>query len=313
MMNPTALRLAVVLFAAPAMLAAQARSAPTRSQAKTVSTPDWSAVDQAFGRPGVANPGDVMRYGFPRSDLAVYAPGVQLRPAFALGGWTAFKMTGPKTAMMMGDLVLTEDEVTPVMRALQEGGIEQTALHNHGLNESPRIFYMHIAGHGDPVTIATAVKAALGKSRTPLGTPAPAGPPAPIDLDTAAIFRALGASGRVNGGVLQFTLGRSEPVRENGHDVAPSMGVGTVINFQPTGDGNAAATGDFALLATELNPVIRTMQEHGIAVTAIHSHMTDETPRLTMMHFWAQGNATELARALGAALDKTKTKRAPVR
>jgi hypothetical protein len=269
---------------------------------------DWSAVDQALGRKGALQLGGVMKYSFPRSDLQVTASGVQLKPALALGGWIAFKRVAGD-AMMMGDLVLTEDEVGQVMRALQQNGVEQTALHNHVLKESPRVMYMHVHGQGDPVKLAQAVRTGLAQSKTPMQPPA-ASPPAAIDLDTAAVARTLGATGKVNGGVFQVSVPRRETIREGGREVPASMGVATAINFQPSGGGKAAITGDFVLVAREVNPVIQVLQANGIEVTALHSHMLDEQPRLLFMHFWANDDAMKVARGLRAALDRTAMKTA---
>jgi hypothetical protein len=210
--------------------------------------------------------------------------------------------------MVMGDLVLGEDEVAPVMRALQAGGVEQTALHNHVLHESPRVMYMHIAAHGDPVQVAQAIRTALAQSRTPLGTPAAAVPPAGIDLDTTAVAAALGVAGKVAGGVYQVSVPRRETIRQGTHELPPAMGVATAINFQPTGGGKAAITGDFVMRATEVNAVIRALQQAGIEPTALHSHMIDEEPRLFFMHFWANDDAVTLARGLRGALDKMAVK-----
>jgi hypothetical protein len=290
--------------------------------------PAWAATQQALGGKGTMQPGNVLRFGFPRSDLQVTADGVAIKPGFALGSWVAFKRTGSSAsagAMAMGDLVLTEDEVGPVMLALQQGGVEQTALHNHVLHESPRVMYMHVAAHGDPAKIAAAIRTALGASKTPLPTAAPAGDQGdasgagggaaatPIDLDTAAIARTLGAAGKVNGGVYQVSVPRRERITDHGIEVPPSMGVATAINFQPTGGGKAAITGDFVMVASEVNPVIRALGEHGIQVTALHSHMLTETPRLFFMHFWANDDAALLARGLGAALDRMAVKRTVAR
>jgi hypothetical protein len=291
------LQLAVVSLAthiAPSVAAAQQLSHPGR---------DWTAVDQALGRKGTAQPGDVMRYSFPRSDLHVTANGVQVKPAFALGSWVAFMDVGGGRAMMMGDLVLTEDEVGPVMRALQQAGVEQTALHNHLLGESPRVMYMHVAGHGDPVKLGQAVRTALGQSKTPMEVPATPAAAAAIDLDTAAVAGALGVSGKVNGGVYQLSVPRREAIRDDGHVIPPSMGVATAINFQPTGAGKAAITGDFVMIASEVNPVIRALQANGIQPAALHSHMLTESPRLFFMHFWANDDAATLAKGLRAALN----------
>jgi hypothetical protein len=266
---------------------------------------DWTAVDQALGRKGALQPGDVMKYSFPRSDLEVTAAGVALKPALALGSWIAFKSVAGGHTMVMGDLVLGEEEVGPVMRALQQGGVEQTALHNHVLHESPRVMYMHIAAHGDAAKIAQTVHTALGASRTPLGAPSTPAPSASIDLDTAAIARTLGIAGKVNGGVYQVSVPRRDTIREGANEIPPSMGVATAINFQPTGGGKAAITGDFVMRASEVNNVIRALQQGGIDVTALHSHMLTEEPRLFFMHFWANDDAVKLAGSLHDALSRT--------
>lgn len=268
----------------------------------------WSAVEDALGRKGAMQPGNVAKFAFPRSDLSVTLGGVTLKPALALGGWVAFKEIGKGEAMVMGDLVLTDEEVGPVMRALQAGGVEQTALHNHVLTESPHVMYMHIAAHGDPSKIAHAVHDALAKSKTPLGPVSPPAAPS-ADLDTTGIAKALGVAGKLNGVVYQVSVPRSEKIMEMGHEVPPSMGVATAINFQPTGGGKAAITGDFVLRGSEVNPVIRALSDHGIQVTAVHSHMIDEEPRLFFMHFWANDDAVTLAKGLRTALDQTKSKK----
>ena len=273
----------------------------------------WTAVDQALGRSGAMQPGDVMRYSFPRSDLQVTAAGVALKPALALGSWVAFKNVSGGHVMVMGDLVLAEDEVGPVMRALQQGGMEQTALHNHVLHESPRVMYMHIGAHGDAVKIAQAIRGALGQSRTPLGPPSTPAPSAAIDLDTMAIARALGIAGKVNGGVYQVSVPRRETIRDGKDVIPPAMGVATAINFQPTGSGRAAITGDFVMRASEVNDVIRALQQGGIESTALHNHMLTEEPRLFFMHFWANDDAVKLAATLRSALDRTASMPAAAR
>ncbi len=263
-------------------------------------TSDWSGVDSILGRKGAAQSGEVMRYGFPRSDLDVSAKGVKLKPAFALGSWVAFKLvTGG--AMAMGDLVLTEDEVGPVMKKLQDGGVEQTAIHNHLLGETPHIMYMHISAHGDQSKIAHAIHDALAVTKTPLVSPA-ATNPAPIDIDTASIAQALGYHGRVNGGVYQVSIPRREAVLENGMEIPSSMGISTAINFESTGAARVAITGDFVMTAGEVNRVIRALQKNGIQATALHSHMLNETPRLFFMHFWANDDVVKLAKGLSLAL-----------
>jgi hypothetical protein len=265
---------------------------------------DWQKVDAALGRSAAVG-GDVHRYGFPRTDLQVTVDGVTIRPAFALGGWAAFKPMG-NMAMVMGDLVLLASEINPVISKLQEGGLEVTAIHNHLLRAEPMTYYMHIGGHGDPEKMATALKAALSVSKTPMTAP-PAGTPPAIDLTTAQIDEILGAKGNNNGGVYAFGIPRRDAITESNMQVAPAgpMGVATAINFQPTGGGKAAITGDYVLIASEVNPVINELRKNGIEVTAIHSHMLDEQPRLIFMHFWANDDAIKLARGLRAALDKT--------
>ena len=266
---------------------------------------DWQKVDDALGRKAAVT-GDVHRYGFPRSDLVVALDGVAIKPALALGGWIAFKpMHGQ--AMVMGDLVLLETEINPVMLKLMEGGLEITAVHNHLLRANPATFYMHVGGHGDPVKMAAAIHDALGASKTPFVAPAPASPPPAIELDTAQLDQIIGVKGQANGGVYQFAVARRDPVSEGGVQLTPGgpLGLSTGINFQPTGAGKAAITGDFVLIADEVNPVIKALRENGIEVTALHSHMLDEQPRLYFMHFWANDDAVKLAKGLRAALDKT--------
>ncbi|RXH01942.1 DUF1259 domain-containing protein [Bradyrhizobium zhanjiangense] len=265
---------------------------------------DWKKVDETLGRkPSVAD--DVHRYGFPRSDLTVTLDGVTIKPALALGGWLAFK-PAHGGAMVMGDLVLLETEINPVMAKMIASGIEITAVHNHLLRASPATFYMHVAGHGDAVKLASAIHDALAESKTPLTVAAAGNPPA-IDLDTAKLDQIIGVKGQGNGGVYQFNVKRRDPITEDGMPLTPvgPMGVAIAINFQPTGGGKAAITGDFVLTSDEVNPVIVALRTHGIEVTALHSHMLDEQPRLFFMHFWANDDAVKLAEGLRAALDKT--------
>jgi len=267
---------------------------------------DWQKVDDTFGRKPAAVSGDVHRYGFPRSDLTVTLDGVTIKPALALGGWIAFK-PAHGGAMVMGDLVLLESEINPVMLKLIEGGLEITAVHNHMLRANPATFYMHVGGHGDPAKMAAVIRDALGASKTPLTTPAAAGPAPAVDLDTAQLDQIIGVKGQPNGGAYQFAVPRRDPVMENGMQINPAgpMGVAIAIGFQPTGAGKAAITGDFVLTGEEVNPVIRALRANGIDVTAVHSHMLDEQPRLFFLHFWANDDALKLAKGLRAALDKT--------
>ena len=269
----------------------------------------WKPVEDAMGRPGQPQPGDVMRFAMPRKDLNVTLGDVAIKPGLALGSWAAFVRT-EHGAMVMGDLVLTEDEVEPVMRKLQEGGVEISAVHNHLIGESPHVIYLHIASHGDAVKMAHAIHDAVALTKTP-GPDTSSAPAAsePLGIDQKAVEEALGRSGKVNGGILQFGVPRAENVTEEGMVVPPSMGVGTAINFQPTGGTKAAITGDFVLLGKEVNPVMKALRENGIEVTAVHSHMLMEEPRLFFMHFWANDDAVKLAKGLRAALDLTNSKK----
>ena len=271
--------------------------------------PDWKAVEQALGKPGQLQAGDVFRVGMPRTDLSVTVKGVPVKAGFALGSYAAFKQVGDQ-AMVMGDLVLLDQEVPAVMSGLFSGGLEVTAVHNH-LNEmSPHVMYMHYEGHGDAAQLARALRQALSASGTPLGGPAtpPAAGAPPID--TKQIEQALGRTGRDMGaGVFQVTVPRAEAITENGMPLLPAMGVVTVLNFQAMADGKTAITGDFVLIDKEVNPVARTLRQHGIDVTAIHNHGLLDMPRLFYMHFWAVDAPAKLAQGLKAALDQTNSQR----
>ena len=277
--------------------------------AQTSAASNWKLVEDAMGRPGQVQPGDVIRFGMPRKDLHVTLGDVAIKAGLALGSWAAFVQT-EHGAMVMGDLVLTEEELGPVMRKLQEGGIEITAVHNHLAGESPHVLYMHIESHGDGVKMAHAIHDAIALTKTP--GPDASGAMAssePLGIDQKAVEQTLGRSGKVNGGILQFGVPRAETITENAMVLPPSMGVATAINFQPTGGGKAAITGDFVLLAKEVNPVIKALRDHGIEVTALHSHMLMEEPRLFFMHFWANDDAAKLATGLRSALDLTNSKK----
>src|SRR4051794_20752600 len=248
----TKLAFAASIFAASFVTAASAQEI------------DWQKVDDAFGRKAAVS-GDVHRYGFPRSDLTVTLDGVAIKPALALGGWIAMK-PAHGGAMVMGDLVLLEPEINPVMTVLIQNGLEISAVHNHVLRGNPATFYMHVGGHGDPAKIATTILQALQSSKTPLAPPAAAATPPAIDLDMAQLDQIIGVKGTANGGVYQFGVPRRDPITENGVQLAPAgpMGVATAINFQPIGGGKAAITGDFVLTGEEVNPVIKELRASGI-------------------------------------------------
>jgi hypothetical protein len=290
---------------------AVARNTPAQAAEQNV---DWRRVDEALGRSGKMQDDGAYKYSMGRSDMHVTVEGVTIKPALSLGSWLAMKPKG-NGVVAMGDLVLAEDEVAPVTARLQQAGIMQTALHNHLLHETPRVMYMHIHAEGDPVKIARDVHDALALTKTPMQTtttPAlvAAAAPQPLGIDTARIDQALGRHGNSSGGVYHVNVPRAETITDAGIDVPASMGTATAINFQPTGGGKAAINGDFVMIASEVNPVIRALKDNGIEVLALHNHMVQEQPRLFFMHYWANDDAVKLAHGLRAALDRMNTKAA---
>jgi Domain of Unknown Function (DUF1259) len=264
---------------------------------------EWTKVDAVLGKKGVVQAG-VHRYGLPRSDLHVTLDGVALKPAFALGGWVAFE-PAHDGAMLMGDVVLTDAEINPVMTRVLDNGLDVTAVHNHLLRTDPPTYYMHVGGHGDPVKMAQAIRDALSASKTPFD-PGGGSPPATnVDLPTAELDGIMKAKGHANGGVYQYGIPRKDPIREGDMSIPAPMGSANAVNFQPTGSGKAAITGDFVVTGHEVSPLIRALRENHIEVTAIHSHMLTEQPRLFFVHFWANDDALKLAKGLRAALEKT--------
>src|SRR5437870_5214513 len=305
----------MVAFTVTASFFSAACSTPQNQSGQPNTQPaaatDWKSVELAIGKAGTVQPDGVYKIGLPRTDLHVKVADVEVKPTLALGSWVAFRKMAAET-ILMGDLVLTEDEVAPVMAKLQDGGIEITALHNHLLNESPRVMYMHIDGHGEPAKLAQIIHDALALSKTPLTAPPANQVPEQTDLNTQQLDQIIGRAGKMNGGVYQLSVPRAEKIAEGEMDrgaepVPSSMGLATAINFQSTGSGRAAITGDFVLIASEVNPVIKALRDNGIAITALHSHMLNDSPRLFFMHFWANDDAIKLARGIRAALDKTNT------
>ena len=285
-------------------------SSPNAGSSQTAT--DWKAIEQALGKAGSMQPGDVYKVSLPRSDLKVTVAGVELKPALALGSWVAFKKSADMT-IVMGDLVLTEDEVTPVLTKIQEGGVEATALHNHVLRESPRVMYLHIHAMGDGAKIARSIHDALALSKTPFTAPAASTQTPEIGFDTKAVDQIMGQTGKANGVVYQYSIARADDVSDssmNDFVIPPAMGLGQAINFQGTGGGKAAITGDFVLVAAEVAPVIKALRANGIEVTALHSHMLTDSPHLFFMHFWANDEALKLAKGLRAALDRINVKKA---
>ncbi|SPO07062.1 uncharacterized protein DNG_09756 [Cephalotrichum gorgonifer] len=271
---------------------------------------DWSQVDQILGRTTTTQPDGVRRYGFPRSDLTVTSRGIALKAEFALGGYASFTLSGSMdAAMVMGDLVLTEDEINPVMIALQEGGVETTAIHNHLLFETPRIMYLHFKGEGDPAEVAEVLYTALSTTNTPLVVPTANATSPALPFNTTALDSIMGYPGKNNAGVYQYNIGRAEAIMDGDTALYTRMGTATIINFQPVGDTTAAVTGDFSLIATEVPLVLRALSENGIQVNALHSHMLTDSPRLFYVHFWGVDDATVLARGLREPVSLTNSAR----
>ncbi len=270
---------------------------------------DTAAIDKAIGKSGTAMPGDVYRVAFPRTDLNVTVGAVKVKAGFALGSWAAFKSLGVNGTAAHGDLVLTDTEINPVISALQQHNFEITALHNHLINESPSVMYLHFWGKGDAATLAAGLKDALSKSKTPIGpSPAPAATGGVGDggLPADQIQQAIGLKGTVTSGVLALSQPRPETIQMMGVTLPPSMGMATAINFQSAGGGKVVATGDFVMLADEVNKVARALRQHDIAVTALHNHMLHGSPELYFMHFWGEGDPTAVASGLKAALGELR-------
>ena len=295
----------IVAFAAFALVGSSACGGASGPEEEAAS-PDWDAVGEAIGKPGERMEGDVYRVNMPRSDLSVTSEGVDIQPGFALGSYAAFRSAGDGEALMLGDLVLTEDEYNDVISRLQEGGIEQTAAHKHLHDESPAVWWTHIQGSGDPVEMAETVNAALQLTDTPLSGSG-GSQSEDIGIDTDRLDEILGREGRAEGGIYKYNIGRAESVTLEGTELNPPMGVATVVNFQPTGEGEAAINGDFVMTEDEVNPVIRALRENGIEVVALHNHTLNEEPRLFYMHFWANDEAETLAQGLRQAIDQTNS------
>jgi len=298
--------LALLAVVALVSLGACGGSSAAAQDEEAASSPDWDSVGEAMGKEGERMEGNVYRINMPRSDLSVTSEGVDIKPGLALGSYTAFEQTGENEALVMGDLVLTEDEYGAVISRLQEGGIEQTAIHKHLLDESPAVWWTHIHGRGDPVELAQTIRTALDLTGTPLSESG--GGSQNLSLDTEQLDEILGHTGKTEGGVHKYNIGRAEEATtEDGTSLNAPLGVATVINFQPTEEGQAATNGDFVMTAEEVNPVIQALRQNGIEVVALHNHHLDEEPRLFYMHFWANDDAEALARGLRAALDETNT------
>jgi hypothetical protein len=299
-------RLLEIVLAGLVVGCSPALAAPPKAAFDTAKA-EWKPVQDVFGFPGSVLPEDVIRFNMPRTDLHVTVAGVEVKPALALGAWAAFHRVGNSDAMIMGDLVLTDAEVAPAIKALQEGGVEVTAIHNHLLGETPPIKYVHMGGHGDPVKLAQTVIKAVALTKTPMPPGGGSKEGQDLGFDVAAVEEIMRSQGNVSGGVLHFSVPRAEKLTEEGMDTPPSMGMGTSINFQPAGNGRAVIAGDFAMTGSEVGPVMKVLRDNGIESVALHSHALNDEPRLFYMHFWANDDALRLAKGLRAALDKTNS------
>src|SRR5919112_4132007 len=304
--SPLVMALLAMALVVALMILSGCGDSSAQAQNEEASALNWDAVGEAMGKEGERMEGDVYRINLPRSDLSVTSQGVDIKPGLALGSYAAFKQTGENEALVMGDLVLAEDEYNPVIDRLQEGGIEQTAIHKHLLDESPAVWWTHIHGQGDPVELAQTIRAALDLTGTPLSESG--GGSQDLDIDTEQLDDIIGHTGKTEGGIHKYNIGRAEEITtQDGTSLNAPMGVGTAINFQPTGEDQAAINGDFVMTAEEVNPVIRTLRQNGIEVVSLHNHGLDDEPRLFYMHFWANDDAEALAQGLRQALDQTNS------
>lgn len=270
---------------------------------------EWDTVEKVFGKKGTVQ-GNVFKITFPRTDLSVNIGDVHVMPGLALTSWVAIiKMSDASLqmqnkCMMMGDLVLQDNEVANAIKQLVASGLEVTAVHNHLVNETPAIKYIHYYGEGNAPQLAEKIKSVFGVTGTPL-TPATA--QNAIGVDWSKVIAIMGNTGKQNGMLLQYAFPRNEKTTDHGMEMPPAMGMATAINFQMNGN-TIATTGDFVLLASEVNDVIKTLTQNNIIVTAVHNHMLFDEPRLFMLHFWATGDQEDVAKGLKAALLHTNTK-----
>ena len=263
---------------------------------------DIGEVEKVLGVTGQIQEGAVV-FSFPRSDLKVTIDGDPVPTAFGFGSWTAWKDMG-KSWMVMGDLVLLEREINPVISALAEANINVTAIHNHFIGEEPRIMYMHVSGMGGTATLARGLRAALDKTATPESSSVSASGAQSLRLDTKRMQEIIGQPGKEGGGVLKITLGRAG-VKMHGIELTASMGLNTWVAFIGT-DERAHVAGDVAMTAPEVNRVIRELRKGGIDIAAVHNHMLDEQPRIFFLHYWGTGPAEKLAQTVRAAFDQAK-------
>jgi hypothetical protein len=275
---------------------------------------DYAALLTTLGRQGDFKDG-VLKVNVPRSDLKVVVDGIATPTPLGFGGWIALSK-GTGMDVMMGDLVLTEEEVNPVMTAVLDAGLDVTAVHNHFFFESPRIFYMHVHGHGTPADLAAKIKPALALIGKNSPSSAPGATSRTLDgkLDTAQIAKIIGTDGEQNGSVYKITIGRADlSLKEMGATINARMGLNTWAAFYGS-DAESVVAGDVAMLESELTPVLKALRSNGLSVVAIHHHMTGTQPTIIFLHYWGRGEAQKLARGVKAAVDLLgKGKRPPTR
>lgn len=263
----------------------------------------WDSVSSILRAPPSPITAGV-RYNLPRTDLRVRIGDVAVAPAIALVSWVGFGVVDPDT-VVMGDLVVTAEELRGVLAQLEADGIAVTAVHNHLVGESPQVTYVHYEGRGPALVLAEGVARALARTGVP--RPVRPAPAAPVSIDTALVFHELGARGRANGAVVQFAFMLvPDTVRLHGHIVPAALAYSTPINLQAVSPSRAVATGDFTVTAAQVDAVLDALARHGITATAVHSHLVGETPTLYYIHFWADGPLTDVARGLRAALDAAR-------
>jgi hypothetical protein len=262
---------------------------------------DWSKVEKALARKGTEQNG-VFKVSCPRTDLHVTMNGTPVQAGAALGSWMAFRREAG-TTVADGDLVLTPNEITPVVRALRNGNITVSAIHNHLAGEQPEIMYVHFFASGDAHKIAATLRDALDRTQTP---PAPAAPLAPTTAksfaDEAVIEGVLGKKGAVHGTVLAFSFPGEHAISMRGKTLQPAMGMATAINFQPAKAG-VAATGDFVVQEAQTQALLSALANGNVQITAMHNHLLEDEPRMVFIHFWAEGPARQVATTLRSALD----------
>jgi uncharacterized protein DUF1259 len=266
---------------------------------------DYQQVLTALGKQGDFKD-QVLKVNIPRNDVQVTVAGIATPTPFGFGGWIAMTKASDGNQVLMGDLVLLQEEVNPVMSALLNAGLEVTALHNHFFFDEPRMFYMHVHGHGSAADLSKRIKPALDLIGTSTkGSPPAASNPTGSSLDTAKLAQIIGHMGEQSGAVYKITIGRDDlKVSEMGAPINARMGLNTWAAFVPTAKGGAAIAGDVAMLESEVTPVLKALRKNGLQVVAIHHHMTNERPMIIFLHYWGTGPAETLAAGFKAALDE---------